>query len=298
VKIIFKWATAVALAACAAGSLAPLAPAAAQEPGETVAIPFAPPVGQKLTYRLVRTTSEEGAGTKRGETRMQVGFRRAGTGFILDATLLADNLPPEIAAYPAFAALTLPMSFRVSPDGEITGIEDEARYWAAYEQLVRKTQQPGEAPAGRAVEVLRALPAENRLAMLSMNVAPLLALSASEFPLGETLEGEQDGMSPVGLVPQQVRVTLERVAGGRAHITSVTTTSAAAFEAAVRNFIDRAKGVPLGDEKFVSMELREIYEVSVTTGLVERQISQTTAEMEVGGKRSKMVRTNTIERLP
>ena len=298
-KIISKAAAAVALAICAAAALAPVAPAAAQEAGETVAIPFAPPVGQKLTYRLGRTISEDGAATKRGETRLEVGFRRAGTGYVMDATILPDNLPPEIAADPAFAALTLPMSFRVNADGEITGIDDEAQYWAAFEQLVQKTEKPADAASRRAaVEALRKLPDENRLAMLSANVAPLLALSASEFPLGEALEGEQEGMTPVGPVPQQVRVTLERVASGRAHVTSVTTTSAAAFEAAMRAFIDRAKGAPLGAGKFLSLELRDTYEVSMATGLVERQVSQTTAEMEVDGKRSRMVRTNTVERLP
>jgi hypothetical protein len=299
VKAFFRGAAAVALGASAVASLAPLAPAAAQEAGETVAIPFAPPVGQKITYRLERTISEDGPATKRAESRMEVGFRRAGTGYIMDARLVGDSLPAEIADDPAFAALTLPMSFRVNAVGEITGIEDEARYWAVFEQLVRKTEKPANAASGRAaVAALRALPDENRLAMLSMNVAPLLTLSASEFPLGETLEGEQEGMSPVGPVPQQVRVTLERVAGDRAHVTSVTTTSPAAFEAAVRDFIERAKGVPLGNEKFISMELRETYEVSLTTGLIERQVSQTTAEGEAGGKRSKIVRTNTLERLP
>jgi hypothetical protein len=294
VKII--WTATAALALATANFSAP-APATAQQAAQRAQIPFSPPVGQKLSYRLARVDKEAG-GEKRSEGQVDVSFRRARDGYAMEVVYVLGSGAAGFAGDPALSLLTKPLSFRVNDGGEIVGIDNETAYWASFELLMAKMEQGSKDAAAvrSAVDMLRGLPAQSRLALLSRGVAPLLALSASELGVGETLEAEEEGQTPMGPVPQQVRLTLDRVSEGRAHVTSVSTIPAAQLEAAMRRFVAETKAAPF-EEKLVSIEHRESYEVDLATGLAERYVSTKTVETESAGKRAAGVRTETIERI-
>jgi hypothetical protein len=301
--------TRLTLLAAAASLLVIAAPAAAQpaagpaaaaaKKGDTVALPFSPPLGRTLRYRMTKSRTDNGVEQKAASAELAVTFAKSGEGYVMETQVSLPGAPASLAGSPDYELLRRPLRFRVNAGGEIEGMEDEEGYWNGVEAAIGKTAKsaPGQPSAKDVVAQMRSIPAEMRLQMLSQQVMPLLTASATKFPLGETLTSEQEGDSPMGPVQQKAELTLERVAGDRAFLTSVRTVPAAELEAAVRRFAEEMGSEVVGDGKLVGLEDRETYEVSTRTGLVTRYRSTNTVDTEEGGKRSRMVAVSEIEQI-
>ena len=268
---------------------------------EAVRIPFAPPLGRTLVYRAGEYQKSGGQERQVSSAEIDIIFRRAGAQFAMDVAYRFPGAPPELAADPAVALLSRPMTFQVNADGEIVGVEKEEAYWSAFEQVMAQQPagaNPGGAEAARkGVEMIRDLPAEARLTMLSARVAPLLAWASANLPVGQTIEGEEEGETPFGPLPQHMRLTVEKIVDGRAHVVSTSATSPAQLEAAIRVFTARTGGTVTGGGKVTRLEQQERYEVDTGTGLAERYRSTTVIEGEEAGKRTLDERTQTLARV-
>lgn len=272
----------------AAAALAPPPPGA--EAAETLKIPFAPPLGQKLHYRLTGSEPDADPAKPKPSIGMTVEFARTGEHYVM---AVAFEVPgaADVASEPLAVLLTTPMRYRVDGDGVIVGFEDEDAYWAGFEttmtSLERQPGRPDSAAIRGGIASIRALPLEERLSRMSKRIAPLIAMSASEFPLGIELELEE-GAEP----GETASILAARSGSNRATISLVNTASAEALQATAA-----ARGGNSSEEGPVAAETREEYEVSLVTGVTERYRKTITVETETGGRRTKEAFAETTERL-
>ena len=216
----------IGLFALIAAALAPI-PSPADEPAPVPApaaarieIPFDPPLGEALRYRLSRIENRNGQ-PHAVSLDMWVTFARDGDAFVMTTRTEA---PPGLPAIPSMAAtmalLTRPYSLRVSAAGEIVGLVDEAGYWAALDRALAELGRAMPDPAGRraaeaAIARIRALPRDELLALLSQNVSPILEFSATGMTPGETLRANDERQSVLGPISQETSATIED--SGRRH---------------------------------------------------------------------------------
>lgn len=236
-------------------ALAALAvPAAAL--GETVAIPFAPPLGRALHYRIdqQRGLADQ---TVRFVTDRDVRFEKEGDVLLLVATLRRlDTDAPSAQAAPYRAALQpltgVEMRFVLDPGGRIASLRDSDAVWAkvtgGLAAMLRTLPKRSEdrAAALRVKALFDSLGTEGRIALLAGEYQPLFLFAGFGVEGGAGRGVRTVAGSPL-VRPVPVEGTLRLV--GR-------TTGALDLEEKLAG-----QGVELGVH----------YSLSTATGLVERQ---------------------------
>jgi hypothetical protein len=296
------------LAAALASQTAPAAPQPAPAPptaARTVSIPFAPPLGRTLNYRLT-STETRGGQAQTMTLDMRVVFRRDGAGYVISATY---NLPPGIPrSHPMVAVLLRPLELRLDADGEIVGMVDEPAYWAAIDgitdDIIRSLgADPRGAEAVRNMfRAMRAMPDEERLALVARNVIPLFEYAGFEMEVGETRQGISDTESPFGPITQEFAVTLESAEGDTARMRSVVRLAPGQIERLMRAIQERFGASAVADAGAAAAQLPperiETYEVSLRTGLTGRYTQSIGVPTAPGALPAPPGQTRTMIRLP
>ncbi|HEX8366841.1 MAG TPA: hypothetical protein VF603_16295 [Allosphingosinicella sp.] len=298
-------AIAAAAATQPASAVPTTAPAAEQAP-QLVAIPFAPPLGQPLRYRLVRETTRGGR-PQRTEAMFLVSFRRSGGDYVMSVRLeLPPGVPPPSASSAMSLIFSRPTEFRLTPAGEIVEMLDMEAHWAAGERAVAEmTGQRAIDPSARQavagmIARIRALPPEAQLELFARNVAPIVAAAGVELAVGEELRESGMAHSILGSLMQNATVRLDGVDGRVARLSGRSTVSSEELEAATRELMARlapSRQDALGF-RIVSNELTEAYEVSLETGLTERYRTEKIVVTEANGTTGRATEVQTLERVP
>lgn len=185
-------------------TIAVTSPAAAQ----TIPIPFAPPLGKTLSYRIVQHRAVGGKPSSFTAAR-ELRFERDGSGYLLRCTLKAiDSDAPDEGAAAFRAAMTpltgIAMTFRVDAGGEITGLDNLDGIWQSVERG-QKAMHDGlkDGPRKKAATAVGALFAslspEARLALLAGELQPLFLFAGSQVEAGPAGRGVKTvAGSPLG----------------------------------------------------------------------------------------------------
>ncbi|HEX8215922.1 MAG TPA: hypothetical protein VF577_00535 [Allosphingosinicella sp.] len=263
----------------------------------TVSIPFAPPIGVLLRYRIAKTTF--GPAERSVTLEFTARFERAGEGYRMT---VAYQLPAPVrsgAADPALVFLQRPLTLRLGGDGTLVAIEDEQAYWAGVEALLERmvAQDGPETPGGREamrriIADMRGLPDEARIEKLAENFMPVIAMTGTELTIGAPLRWTGQTATIFGPMTSDVTVSLDRVEGGIAYVSATTTVPREEMERAMRAMFARI--VPPGtgraipqDFRFHSVENSESSEVAIETGLARRYRAARTVDVEAEGQRQR-----------
>lgn len=305
--------TILAAALLVAAAQAPLSAAqpASGTPGEgaSVAVPFDPPLGVPLRYRIEEEREGDGRAARLAYS-VSIQFEGFEQGFKLRVTPLETDLPP-LPASPATDRitqyLTRPYTLLLSGDGEIVGMENAPDYWSSIIELIDSGMQrppdsaDSQAAARALVAMLRNMPPEVRLALLTRSFAALAEFANVEMRLGQPIDTSIDTPSPLGgTFRQSVNVTLERVAEGRAHFTAEYFVPGEQLEPMIQPLMrqmGRVGEVFLNGNPEMSRRTAQTSEVSLATGLTERYRSTETLLIEVAGQSMRRVTIRTIERV-
>lgn len=185
-------------------TLAAASPAAA----ETIAIPFAPPVDQRLTYRIVQHRPVGGKPSRFTAAR-ELRFERDGAGYLLRCTLTSiDSDAPDEGAAAFRAALTpltgIAMTFRVDAAGRITGLDNLDSVWQSVERGQKAMQDglkdgPRKKAAAAVGTLFASLSPPARLALLAGELQPLFLFAGSQVEAGPAGRGVRTvAGSPLG----------------------------------------------------------------------------------------------------
>jgi hypothetical protein len=306
--------------------VAPTASLAARAPAPPVSlreerailVPFDPPLGEPLHYR-VEEVVDQGGDVTRSSSTYAFEFEERPGGFRLVVTPLAISSDPldrdgEIGRQ--MTALTQrPFALAVNEQGEIVEMEDEEAYWDAIMALVESGAMEVSDTAARremarrVVQTIGELPNETRLALLTQEIQPLLTFVSAEMVIGERRA------APIeipwllgGTVTTQAYTTLERVEDGRAMVSSHVSVPREALEQVTRDLFERFRpqdGRNAADEaarllsRFdrLSRETTENYVVSLTSGLTERYRSTETVEVGSARTHNRAVTVRTLQRI-
>jgi hypothetical protein len=155
------------------------------------------------------------------------------------------------------------------------------------------------------VASMRSMPMESWMAKLMEAVQPVIEFAGTEFPVGETLEVESEVTALNGAVlPRNMTVELQRVAGGRAHFETIDTADPAALTAMMSRLFEQmaaAGGVEdrkeLGEIKGASQVRRSAYRLSLEDGLLESYRLVDTTEFTTSAGTERKSSVTTIERM-
>lgn len=260
-------------AAASAGAAAPAEPvAAATKPGEQVSIPFAPPIGRDLRYRHVQERTSAGT-PARAEHDIVLRFDPSGEGYRMLMRLDIPNLPPASLRDPSVRFMLQPQAFQVNAEGAITSFAGEEQYWEGIqriaERMARDEGGAGTATMRNILASMRALPVEERLALATRNIAPVLEFSATAMHIGEAAEidTEEPLFASDATVKRVTRISLVRADPLSAEFTVESRADPESFKAAMTALMRLAPG---GEQKVPpQMEIQETanFTVSRQTGL-------------------------------
>lgn len=317
--------TALAATLIGIGSLAtaPAAAVPAVEPaGETVAIPFAPPLDRPLTYRTTREITKNGETTSVW-TLTRYRFSRDGDGYRLHvepgAGAMTAGDPAARAAFPRVHAMTnRPYVILLGPEGDVLGVENMDAHWAWMRGLIERMAGPAfmsreEAEARRAaMAMLDEIAPEARLAMFVQYVVPLIDWTGTEIHLGDTLEGETEAPGLFGgTLREETSIRPERVEDGHLFVAVRGSIPRDALLAYVESVVSRIPVTGRGhnnqaerDEAMrqlrtgrISQNTETSYQVALDTGLTRRYRSVGRVELEMGGRAQGKTETVLIERV-
>ncbi|WP_183954336.1 hypothetical protein [Sphingobium fontiphilum] len=222
----------------------------------TIAIGFAPPVGQDLLYHIEQLRPIAGE-ERRFVSDRRLRFERAGDGYILHMTLtrIDSDAPPDMAA--SYMAALSPLldvthDFRVDRSGRITALDNLDAVWskarAGLDRMAAR-EKPDSAPWRAARNVLAlfdALSPDARIDLLAGEVRPMLLFAGAVVE-----DGAGRGVSTVAGAP------LGRPAPVRGSVAVMGRDGDA---------LDISENLA-GEGVSVAMR----YRVSARTGLIERQ---------------------------
>jgi hypothetical protein len=295
---------ATALATQISPATSQAAPAPSPAP-RSVAIPFDPPLGRMLAYRM--TSVEMRGGQPQTMTlEMRIVFRRDGAGYVMTTTY---DLPPGLPrGHPMVAVLMRPLELRLDADGAIVGMVDEPAYWAGIDAIMddiirslgADTRATGAVRA--AFRAMRDMPDEDRLGTIARNVFPLVEYGGIEMAVGETREEAFESETPLGPVAQEAAVTLEGIDGDTARLRSVARLAPGQIERVTRHIQERYGVTPRPEAGDAASQLPPervgTYRVSLRTGLTERYSQTVSTPARPGAAPAPPRQTRTIVRIP
>jgi hypothetical protein len=309
---------AVLLAAALCLGLAAPAPAqeaapvaAAEATGEVVIIPFAPPIGTPLTYRM-RFERKRATGDSAMEFDQRLTFADYGDGFVLTVETLSFNsegrrfdlsdkrmldvLPPALKVY------LMPMAVELDETGEMVRMRD----WPAMQEGLRGMPDAVAAMTGKPVDeaALAAVKsvldpfinasAEDAPALMIRGWPAVLGYGGGEFVSGEPLRGYTEVDTPFAPtpIPAVSQGSVTRSSDGRIMLTQSTLIDPEVLRTLTLALIEQIKSrAPTQGSSRLAEEIRSLSitdEVAIAmdpvTGLpVTARIARVTnAEMPTG----------------
>ena len=311
----------LAFAFCAL-SLIFAAPAAAAPktdgPGETVAIPFDPPL-EDVKYRWQRTEERDGKVTMSWAVNLLT-FEEIEDGHRLSVKALSSGSneadPEKLRVRAKLEELMdLPYVLRLNADAEIVELEAGDEYWTKIFQVMREALAKDKPTANEAkaiegvISVFQKMPPDVKLSKLTEPVQPLVEFGNVELTVGEPIVTEIETASPFGgILKQNVALNLHKVVDGIAFLTirsSVPREEFAklmgAFIDQVGKFSDKAKPEEMKSQLATAEELKfetvADYQVSIADGMLRSYQEQRTVVAIAGKDKARQVRTTSVVRV-
>jgi hypothetical protein len=276
------------------------APPRAAAADDIISIPFDPPIGTTLTYRMSQNDSrnEQQAPVA---LNMRVTFARDGDGYIM--TVVSD-LPPGTPGGEIALLLQRPTSIRLNPDGEMIAMVDEDAYWASVDRMTALMPAPADAAERHVtttvVARMRALPPDERLALITRGFAPIVALAGHELAAGDLPQPDDERDTLMGRVVMQSRIITEALDNDMARVTLVASVPVEQLSRATSAMLHdfSPAGAAAIAVHFTAFEDRQIYVVSRRTGLMESWVSTRTVTGEQNGVSQTVVQRRELSRAP
>jgi hypothetical protein len=287
---------------------------------ETAVIPFDPPLGESLRYRSERSLQKDGK-TKLIWDINDYSFQETDDGYSLTVTPVSggsnETDPEAIAFMKLLADLSrIPYVVRINGEAEIVGLDSGDEFWskltsALKSALGEKAKRPEQTKALQGViSLYENMPAENRLALLTEPVSPLISMSLTETAIGKPVVASIETESPFGgTLKRQVTISLTRVDGDFAYLTARTTTPGAEVEKLTMKLLNRMGVNFNGPEKAkerdaaiatlraMKVETVSYYKIALADGMLETFQSTETVDAIVDGKQVGRVKTHALTRL-
>jgi hypothetical protein len=265
-----------------------------------VTIPFAPPIGVPLRYRLERQSlGGRGAGSFAGE--FTATFDRHPEGYLLT---IQWTIPPDVRpSSPAERLLIQPMTFRLDEDSNIVGFKNETEFWDAAEAILvqhfggNRSDPAALERARTAYRSFREMSDDQRFSMLGQNFLPIIAMSGTELDPGEPITDKVPMETPFGLASFDIAVSLDSIDRDRARISSVSTIPAAEYERIIRSAAATFGQQTLPPFRSDGIRATESYDVWLATGLTHVYRSERTVEIEEDGERARVGLIQTLTRV-
>ncbi len=300
---------------------APTAPATALQQSETILIPFDPPLDVTLRYRSERTIQKDGK-TNMSWSVSDYRFQESHKGYRLTVTPVSfgsnETDPAMLAILKRIEELTRrPFVLLLNADGAIEELEDADFYWSTIFKVLKEEIAKGDskAPDGNAKRMIRQMlsvfenmPVENRLALLTEDVQPLVEFANTEFDTNEPVSASVESSSPFGgVLNREVTISVRKVEGPIASLTIRSSIPRAELIKLVESMLSKFEAFPpekraeakagiAGLEGFRSDAAAD-YDVSIEDGMLERFRSNETIEVsDKSGKRLK-VTTQSMDRI-
>lgn len=213
----------------AAGASANAAPQS-QSPGETIVIPFEPPLDQSVRYRSETSEQKDGR-TKMSWSVESYRFEETKGGYRLSVEPVSsgsnEHDPVKLEFMKRLEELTKqPFVLRLNEDADIVELERGDEYWSKIIRALREAfseMKPRRPEQEKLVEALVGLyenmPPETRLAKLTESIQPLVDFAWTETSIGKPIVTAVETASPLGPVKQEVAITLTKVSDGFAYLT-------------------------------------------------------------------------------
>ncbi|HEX6374924.1 MAG TPA: hypothetical protein VFZ91_04310 [Allosphingosinicella sp.] len=291
-------AAAVAASQIAAPLTAAVAPA--QRPAASIFIPFDPPLGQRLIYRKQRI-EEKPDGRERSEFTFAIEFRRDDDHYIMT---LSPGGAEDRAEEPARMQAALSRrSFRMSPQGEIVGMIDEADYWTALEDTAERALGKGagevEAVGTRwAMRQTRELPLRERMHILAGTVMPILFYAGLSVDPEQPIERKDIQTTVLGPITGTARTTVERIARDHVTITRSWIIPNEQLQEAMDRLSERFGRRPYGlGSHLISSDNVQRFEIDRRTGLARSYRSVRSTVTQEGDQRPFSTVTEILERI-
>lgn len=228
-RVLSLWfATLLLLPAAASAITVPTTEAA----GETVAIPFDPPIDENVRYRWEIVDEREGSTTMSWSIN-SYSFEGIEDGYRLTVTPVSSGSNEKdalkLSAMKRLAELTKrPFVLRLNESAEIVELVRSDEYWADIFKAVsaslsedKSIESQKQARAIRSVmALLEGMPAEAKLAKLTESIQPVVEFAFTEMTRGEPIHATIDTTSPFGgTLKQNIVISLTAVRDGFAHLT-------------------------------------------------------------------------------
>lgn len=191
-RVLFRFLVLIAALAVPHFS-APAAPTTADIAPVTgpLSIPFDPPIGQKLRYRAQKSDEKDGRARLSWEI-YDASFQKVGDGYQLTITPVdsgtdGEKSAAQIAFENRIKELTKrPFVVKVTEDGTISGVVDEAKLWADIEKAVAaavaESKDETERKALQFVSnMFKDMPPEARTGLLIKDLQPLVEFAAADL---------------------------------------------------------------------------------------------------------------------
>lgn len=291
-----------------------------QQAGDSVVIPFEPPLGETLRYRWERaekrgdeTTMSWSVDTYRFE-EVEGGYRL----FVEPVSSGSNEDDPIMLelARKLDQLIKLPYVLRVNEDAEIVELERGDEYWAKIIEALTsalKTMEPKRPGHDKMIEGIIGLYSdmspEARLAKLTEPVQPMVEFGWTEPSLAEPVITTLETASPLGPVKQNISVTLTKVSDGFAHLTVRSSIPTEALRKLTSAMFDRMNNgaIPAADVAKLKMALAAAkdfnaetvadYKVSVEDGLLETFHSTQTITMTESDKPVRRTKSLSVTRI-
>lgn len=287
---------------------------------------FDPPLDKSIRFRSEKVVEQKG-GSRMSWAVSDYSFKKKGEEYELtvqpvDNGMGAPGTLPDGAAQGLLEFSRKPFVLTLSSEGEILRMENADAYWNGMLDILGAAA--GTAPsAGKpmdpatksgiagATKMMREMPADVRLALLTDSIQPVLEFGNTEWNTSEAVTAEVEGPSPFGgPIKRQVRINLQSVNEDTAALTVHSTIPASEMARIVGGMMNRmAELAPKGtvDRSQMEAELRNglkivhetraSYEVSLHDGLLTRFTSTETVAADAPGQSDRRITTRSVTRL-
>ena len=286
--------------------------------GETIVIPFDPPLDGSVKYRWQRTEERDGR-TKMTWFVNEVVFEETEAGHQAEVRTVSfgsnETDPDSLRVQAKLEQLiNFPFVLQLDANAEVVKLEDEDKYWAKIFQALRASLSDGAKPDEvKAIEatisLFQDMPPEARLAKMTEAFQPIVQFANTELTVGEPLVSEVQTASPFGgTIKQDVVITLQKVLKDVAYLTIRSTVSREEFLKVLSAFADKAvKLNPKVDPKEfnnimgaadqLKFETVSDYQVTAADGLLQSYQETRTVVIASGDKTGRQVRTTSLTRV-
>lgn len=218
-------------------------------------IPFAPPVGRAMTYRVTTRRIGRDGSFINFTLVYALQWQRVGRGYQLDATLQRIDSDAPLAVTRALTTMLQslvgePLAYLVAPDGSRIDLVDPEGLWERASARIQATgAEGGRAEAKQLTALIASLPATERDRLVTADVRALVASANGVIPVALPADGTSVSMLRGGT--QRMIAQVERVAaavGGSAapleidHLWTVDTTTGLVMQERRQSWIVEADG--------------------------------------------------------